>query len=230
MELVTPSSPPPSSSGAALTVKQQRAARREQKLEKFRQQQRRARRNRTIGLISAIVAIVAIVAVIVSIVVLTPPKVSYTPGGEGATIEGVEMFQNESQHVETPVTYAQIPPAGGEHSSTWLNCGEYSEPVPNENAVHSLEHGAIWVTYDPSISAGDLDSLRAQLPSTKFVLSPFDGLPSPIVLSGWNRQLQLDSADDARIAEFFEEYWESDNAPEPGAPCTGGLDGPGKVS
>jgi hypothetical protein len=57
------------------------------------------------------------------------------------------------------------------------------------------------------------------------ILSPYDELTVPIVLSGWNVQLELESADDSRIQEFIEEYWQAENAPEPGASCTGGLDG-----
>jgi hypothetical protein len=102
--------------------------------------------------------------------------------------------------------------------------------VPNENAVHSMEHGALWVTYDPALDDAELSTLRGKLPSTYVVLSPFEGLPSPIVLSGWNTQLQVDDADDPRIAQFFEEYWKSQDVPEPGAACTGALDAPGKVS
>ena len=133
-------------------------------------------------------------------------------------------------YVEGVVDYAQTPPAGGEHNQAWLNCGVYEQPVPNENAVHSLEHGAIWVTYDPELPAAELEALKSYLPSTYVVLSPFEGLDSPIVLSGWNSQLALDSADDERIPAFFEEYWKSQNVPEPGALCTGAYDAPGKVS
>ena len=75
--------------------------------------------------------------------------------------------------------------------------------------------------------AEHLDTLKAKLPSTYVILSPFDGLPSPIVLTGWNVQLQVDEADDPRIAQFFEEYWKSDLVPEPGALCTGGVDASG---
>ena len=58
----------------------------------------------------------------------------------------------------------------------WLNCGIYDQPVPNENAVHSLEHGAVWVTYDATTVSGDeLDALKSQLPSTYIVLSPYEG-------------------------------------------------------
>lgn len=220
--------PPP---GKKLTVKQQRAAERERKLEEFKKREARMKRNRRIAIWASVAAGVAIIALIVTSVVLTPQAPSYTAGGEGAEVEGVETFENASEHVEGVVDYEQTPPAGGQHNPAWLNCGVYEEPVPNENAVHSLEHGAIWVTYDPeALSDGELETLRSQLPSTYVILSPFEGLPTPIVLSGWNVQLQVEEADDPRIAEFLEEYWQSQNVPEPGAFCTGGVDGPGKVS
>jgi hypothetical protein len=212
------------------SVKEQRAAERARKLEEFRKREAKAKRNRRIAIWSSVAGGVAVVALLVVSIVLTPQPPSYSAGGEGARIEGVQTFDNKSLHVEGTVDYPQTPPAGGEHNQVWLNCGVYEQPVPNENAVHSMEHGAIWVTYDPELSDGELSALRAKLPSTYVVLSPFDGLPSPIVLSGWNTQLQVDDADDPRIAQFFEEYWKSQDVPEPGALCTGGYDAPGKVS
>jgi len=232
--LVTPATPPSTSSDtSAGTVKQQRAAQRAKKLEEYHRQQKRSALRRRAWIIGGIVAALAIITLVVLSVVLTPqkaPEASYEPGSDGAAIAGVETFENPAGHVETRVDYPETPPTGGEHSATWLNCGVYTEPVPNENAVHALEHGAIWVTYDPSISKDDLEMLRLQVPSTFVVLSPADDLPSPIVLSGWNAQLQLDSASDKRIPAFFEEYWQGGLAPEIGAPCTGGIDAPGKVS
>jgi hypothetical protein len=94
-----------------------------------------------------------------------------------------------------------------------------------------MEHGAVWVTYNPADVSGDeLETLKGHLPSSYVVLSPYEGLDSPIALSNWNHQLKVDSADDERIGEFFEEYWRSQNVPEPGALCTGGRDGPGRIS
>ncbi|SFN37360.1 DUF3105 domain-containing protein [Mycetocola miduiensis] len=213
-----------------LTIKEQRAEQRALKVEAFKKEQAKKRRTKRIGIITAIVAGVAIVAFLVTaLVIATPRSASYTAGGSGAEIEGVETFTNTNKHVETAVQYAQTPPAGGDHNPAWLNCGVYTEPQANENAVHSLEHGAIWVTYDPSISAEELDLLKTKLPSTFVILSPFEGLPSPIVLSGWDVQLQVDEASDERIGEFLEEYWKSGDVPEPNAPCTGAVDGPGKA-
>ena len=215
----------PTSGSMNLTVKQRRAAKREEKLAKFRRQQQRSRRNRRIAAISIPVAVLAVVAAIVLPAILNPKPPSYEAGGSGAVIEGVSTFENAATHVETPVTYSETPPAGGDHSPTWLNCGVYNQPVPEENAVHSLEHGAIWATYDPTLDAGQLGVLRSKLPTTHVILSPYDELTVPIVLSGWNVQLELESADDSRIQEFIEEYWQAENAPEPGASCNGGVDG-----
>lgn len=225
--------PPTGSSGSSSPVKpgvkQQRAAQRALKLQQYHREQKSRARNRRIALIGGITAVVAVAGLVITSIVLTPQSASYSAGGDGTDIEGVETFENTSAHVSTAVSYPQTPPAGGEHNPTWLNCGVYTEPVPNEYAVHSLEHGALWVTYDSDLPADELATLKTALPATYVVLSPFDDLPAPIVLSGWNVQLQVDEADDARIAAFFEEHWKSNNVPEPGAPCTGAYDAPGKA-
>lgn len=232
---MTPSSKSASKSGGSgkpdPTVKQQRDAKREKKLEQYRKDLGRKKSNRRAGIIGAVAGLLVVGGLVAFIVGTAPPQVNYQAGGTGAEIDGVETFDNDALHVETPVTYPQTPPAGGQHSATWLNCGVYSEPVPNENAVHALEHGAVWVTYDPAQIEGDeVDTLRALLPATHSILSPFEGMDTPIAMSGWNVQLKLDSVDDERIPELFEEYWLSQNVPEPGASCTGALDGPGKVN
>ncbi|WP_353808687.1 DUF3105 domain-containing protein [Agromyces sp. SYSU T00194] len=216
--------------GKKPTVKQQRAAQRAKKLEEYKRQQARAKRNRRLGIGAAIVGALAIAGVVVTSIVLAPQPANYSVGGSGAEVDGVETFDNTSLHVDGVVDYPQTPPAGGEHNPAWLNCGVYSEQVPSENAVHSMEHGAVWVTYDPSLADDELATLRSLLPSSYVILSPFEGLPSPIVLSGWNSQLQVESADDERIAQYLEEYWRSDLVPEPGALCTGGVDAPGRES
>lgn len=216
-----------------LTVKQQRAQKRQEKLAEYERQLARRRRSKIVWWTVGATAAIAVVALVTASIVFAPePAQTYTAGDStGDRITGVETFENATDHVEGTVDYPQSPPAGGPHNAIWLNCGEYDQPVPDENAVHSLEHGAVWVTYDPAALSGDeLAVLRDHLPSSYVILSPYDGLDSPIVLSAWNAQLQLESADDERIPEFFEEYWRSQNAPEPNAVCTGAFDAPGKVA
>ncbi|MEU1971050.1 DUF3105 domain-containing protein [Microbacterium sp. NPDC019599] len=214
------------------TVKQQREQKRQEKLAEYQRQLAKRKRGKivwwTVGSAAAVLVIAAIVA---SIVFAPAPPASYDAGGTGAEIEGVATYQNETRHVEGTVEYEQSPPAGGPHNQVWLNCGVYDQPVPNENAVHSMEHGAVWVTYDPeALSADELATLKTYLPSSYVILSPYEGLDVPVILSNWNHQLKLDSVDDPRISEFFEEYWRSQDVPEPTALCSGALDAPGKVS
>ncbi|HEX5857017.1 MAG TPA: DUF3105 domain-containing protein [Microbacterium sp.] len=213
-----------------LTVKQQREQRRQEKLAEYQKQLAKRRRSKLVWWVVGVTGALLVVAVIVASFVFAPaPAVQYEAGGDGAEIEGVETFTNETLHVEDPVDYPQSPPAGGAHNPAWLNCGIYSEPQQNENAVHSLEHGAVWVTYDASqVSGEELDALKAEMPSSYVILSPYEGLDSPIVMSAWNAQLKLDSAEDERIPQFFEEYWRNQNVPEPTATCSGAIDGPGK--
>ena len=63
----------------------------------------------------------------------------------------VKSYSNLSRnHTKEPVDYPQTPPVGGPHNPIWQNCGFYSKPVRNEHAVHSMEHGAVWITYSPT--------------------------------------------------------------------------------
>lgn len=150
-------------------------------------------------------------------------------GGGGSETDGVETFEDLSMdHVETgsTVDYDQFPPVGGEHYSFWQNCGVYDEPVLTEAAVHSLEHGAVWITYDAGLSDSDIELLASHHVSGSYVLvSPMEGLPFPVVASAWGAQLMTDDADDPRLADFLSVYEQSPEAPEPGAPCSGGYGG-----
>jgi hypothetical protein len=189
-----------------------------------REQTRRERRRLVLIVLAAVLAVALVVTVVVAIV---------RSGDQGKTFDemaGVEVFEPTRNHVTGGVTYEQTPPAGGDHNRVWLNCGVYDEAVPNENAVHSLEHGAVWVTYRPDLPATDVEALAEALPETYVILSPYPDLPAPVVASAWGRQLRLEGADDPRLAEFVRTYREGPQTPEPGAPCTGGVDASGQGS
>ncbi|WP_165700161.1 DUF3105 domain-containing protein [Ornithinimicrobium ciconiae] len=126
-------------------------------------------------------------------------------------------------HVETRVEYKQNPPVGGDHHPTWLNCGIYEEPVPNHHAVHSLEHGTIWLTYQSGVSAGDLDALRDLASQEFMLLSPNEDQEHPIMATAWGRQLGVDSGTDTRLQQFIRDWRQGPQTPEPGAACTGGT-------
>jgi hypothetical protein len=147
-----------------------------------------------------------------------------TPGSDPPA--GVEAFDNLStDHVDTPVDYPQTPPVGGPHAYPpyWQNCRFYETAVPSEHAVHSMEHGAVWITYSPDL-AGDEVGLLSQLAGDHVLVSAFEDLPSPIVASAWGRQLQVESATDVALVDFVEAFEQGPQTPEPGAPCSGGTD------
>jgi len=145
--------------------------------------------------------------------------------------DGVQTFDvgPAGQHTEADVTYKQTPPAGGQHNPVWQNCGYYAEPVRDENAVHSLEHGAVWITYSPDLPQDEVEHLRDLAQNQTYVLvSPYEeGLPSPVVASAWGKQLRLESASDPNLERFIGAYRQGPQTPEQGASCTGGIGQPG---
>ncbi|MBR7742336.1 DUF3105 domain-containing protein [Phycicoccus sp. BSK3Z-2] len=146
-------------------------------------------------------------------------------GDDTPDIDGLVTWDLEPSHVTTPVDYPMTPGAGGPHHPTWLDCGVYDEPVPDENAVHSLEHGAVWVAYRPDTAADQVDALVASLPDTYVVVSPYPGLEAPVVATAWGAQVALDGVDDPRLKEFVVAYRQGPDTLEPGAPCHAGTDG-----
>lgn len=145
-----------------------------------------------------------------------------------APIASLQTFAPDRGHVKTPVNYPQTPPAGGPHSPLWLTCGVYRQPVPNENAVHSMEHGAAWLTYRPDLPTSEVSALASLVreQGTYLLLSPYPNLPAPIVASAWGAQIRLDSTADPRLRQFVTRYRQSPKAPEPGATCDGGIGTP----
>jgi hypothetical protein len=127
-------------------------------------------------------------------------------------------------HQDGTITYPMDPPAGGPHNPRWLTCTGrvYPDPVGKEKAVHSLEHGAVWITYRPGLDAASVDRLAARVRGQDYtMLSPYPGQQRPISVQAWGYQLTVDSADDNRIDAFIRQYRITASA-EPGAPCSGG--------
>lgn len=204
-------------------------AERKARLEQIKAEQKRSERKRT-WLIASVAGVVALglIGTTIAVVIDQSAKNADLAAQAKEPITGVETFTDLSQdHVSTEVEYAQNPPTGGEHSEVGQVCGFYSEPIADENAVHSLEHGAVWITYDPSLAPGEVTSLRDFAAKDNYVLvSPRDGLDSPVVASAWGVQLQLDSADDERLPVFLASYVNGPQTPEPGASCSTGVGTP----
>jgi len=141
-------------------------------------------------------------------------------------------------HVTGSVSYSVTPPVGGDHNGTWMNCGIYNSPVTTERAVHDLEHGAIWITYEPSLSKSAVGQLEGFVKKQKLVtphvagasaerfmdLTPWkdSSIGSPIVLSSWGFQLKVSSPTDPRLQQFVDAFRvNAKYTPEYGSACSG---------
>ncbi|MCP3818834.1 DUF3105 domain-containing protein [Streptomyces sp. A3M-1-3] len=145
---------------------------------------------------------------------------------KATVVAGEKTWANLSRnHVTGDVSYPMTPPAGGDHNPVWQNCdGDvYEKPVSDESAVHSLEHGAVWVTYTSDATAADIKALGDRVSRTPYTLmSPYPGQSSPITLTAWGHQLNVTAGSDSRVADFLDKYVQGPQTPEPGATCTGG--------
>lgn len=146
------------------------------------------------------------------------------------SIPGVQTYSGLSRtHTNAPQNYPQSPPVGGDHSPVWQTCGVYDAPVRNENAVHSLEHGAVWLAYNPDLPADQVAIVAAFATNQTHVLvSPYPSLAKgeAVVATAWGVQLRLDSVTDPRLAQFVAKYQEGPQTPELGATCSGGTGDP----
>ncbi|AVT36395.1 DUF3105 domain-containing protein [Plantactinospora sp. BB1] len=130
-----------------------------------------------------------------------------------------------TDHVQEPVSYPMTPPAGGPHFQRWQNCNGdiYLAPIEDGNAVHSLEHGAVWITYRPGLPPSELGKLQDRVRGlSHMMISPYPGQSAPISLQAWGYQLAVEEADDPAIGAFISAYRVT-AAIEAGAPCGGGI-------
>lgn len=166
-------------------------------------------------------AAATVVGLLVAIVAFNSPPLAGVPDGTEIVAVG------PAQHVEGDIHADGEVPAGGSHSEVWQNCGFYDEEIRSENAVHSLEHGAVWITYRPDLPSDDIDRLRGLIRSLdKVLISPIEGQRPAAIATAWANQLELDDVADPRLDQFLNEFEGSRSAPEPGGRCNGGVGTP----
>lgn len=177
------------------------------------------------GMIATVAAVVLFAAAVIVVVVVTHNSGSKNNGKPGCNnpanasycrpelaaakaIPGV-TYQKVPQHTHITsgtVNYPQSPPIGGNHSPYWADCNGtvYPQPIANENAVHDLEHGAVWVTYKQGLPQSEVNTLEGDVKGqTKVFMSPYPGLSSNVSLQAWGYQLKLNSVTDPRINQFI---------------------------
>ena len=177
----------------------------------------------------ALFAVVGLVAVgIIGFGVYEAFKPGYDWRKDAQSIQGIVDYNKtdptlvkSGQHQWGPITYKQSPPVAGPHNYSWMRCeGDvYTSPIHNEHALHSLEHGAIWITYRPDLPQAEVDTLAAKVRGNDFMfMSPYPGLDKAISLQAWGWQLKLDKANDPRIDHFIKALRQNASS-EMGASC-----------
>ena len=168
-----------------------------------------------------VVLILALIGSVTSVILMEKKDKDQLIAAAKKPIDGVQTFTDLSQkHTSTPLTFSETPPTGGDHAQTWIKCGIYTRAINTSEAVHSLEHGAVWITYRPDLPAKQIEALSKMVLSNSYqLLSPYLGLSSPVVASAWGKQLKMESAQDPRLAIFLKAYTQGPQTPEPGAPC-----------
>jgi Protein of unknown function (DUF3105) len=190
------------------------------------------------GPIAVAGVVILIAAGIIGYGVFASMKGSESWQDQAAGIKGIVNYRTQKNpqidardHKDGPLTFVTNPPVGGAHNPLWQNCmGDiYTEPIANEHAVHSLEHGAVWVTYKQGLEADEVDKLKSKVQGKDYMMmSPVAGLDKNISLQAWGYQLKVDSAGDKRINKFIKAL-RLNASMEPGAACSSGNTTTGPV-
>lgn len=141
----------------------------------------------------------------------SPEEIAFQEEVKQISLEGkVEEFEIEGRDhvgVETEVNYNSNPPTSGKHLSQAENWGIYDKGVDDRAAVHSLEHGGIWISYQDITDEEKriLEEIGRKNPQSTIV-SPRLKNDDKIVISSWGKMMRLKSADKALIQKYIDTY------------------------
>ena len=128
----------------------------------------------------------------------------------------------------TDPVYDLVPPAGGDHLSAWQTCNGsvYPAPIVDGNAVHSMEHGAVWLTYDPELlDEASVAALGLLIQGRDYsLMSPYPGQGAAVSLQSWGNRYQTEDPADPKIEAYLDTYILNERFnPEAMATCSGGV-------
>jgi len=166
-----------------------------------------------------IVIIVFIMGVIgfIQLTKKTPEQIQFEQEVKAVSLEGkVEEFPIEGRdHVPagTDVEYKTNPPTSGSHLAEAEKWGIFSNEIDDMAAVHSMEHGGIWISYK-DITQEEISSLEevSKQNSQSTVVSPRSGNDGKIVIASWGKMVKLETAEKALIQKYIDTY--KNQAPE----------------
>lgn len=180
-----------------------------------RRKEQRERLFRRAGLIAALAAVVWFL---------------FLRGGTPSEIDGhtLEKFSTAgaNQHVEGQVDYESTPPVSGAHAAQPAACGTYAEQIPNESQVHTLEHGAVGIQYEPDLDPATIAEIEAIVRDfdSHVFSGPYPGMETPITVTAWGAMMRLRQLDEPAVREFIDEFRQGGDAPEANQDCPNTAD------
>ena len=163
-----------------------------------------------------IIAALVIAAIGAFVFVFTRPAIEKKLVGEAVPEQGREhIAQGSTEHGP----YSSNPPTSGPHWPQQAECKIYTQEIADEAAIHSLEHGAAWISYKNKTDSALIKKLTdlVQKNSNKLLLSPRSKNDSSIAIASWGRLLKLEEFDEQQINDFIKAN--KNNSPEPFAAC-----------
>ena len=139
------------------------------------------------------------------------PIVNAPDNPDTSEVKG-EFFPAQSrEHVATGAThpdYNSDPPTGGWHYNTPAQTGIYDKELPDEQLLHNLEHGHIWIAYRPDLDPAVVEKLAEIAKSTgsKMIMTPRAKNDKPIAIMAWEYLLKLDNFDEVQIKGFIKAH------------------------
>ncbi len=120
-----------------------------------------------------------------------------------------------SQHVTGGVEYSDPPPSSGDHDPCWARWGAHTNPVPDENWVHNLEHGGVVFLFDCpgdcTAQVADLTDLVEDLGSFA-LLTPYSPMPARFAAVSWGWRYVTDCYEREAFESFYQRH--VDRGPE----------------
>jgi len=129
--------------------------------------------------------------------------------GEAFAIQGQEHIAVGASHPE----YNSNPPTSGWHYGQPANWGVYQSELPDEQVLHNLEHGGIWISYKDIDDTAKTALEKIAKSNSKVIVTPRSKNDAPIVLASWGRLQKLQTLDKQAILAFIEAN--SNKSPEP---------------
>jgi hypothetical protein len=201
-------------------------ARRKAKEEALRAQARRERRDRIVR-VAVITSLLTALVWFIFFRSSTPESIAGHDLLSFSTDNGGQQT-HQAPYSYDPETTGIDPPVSGRHNPNPAECGIHAEKIPDENFVHTLEHGAVAVVYRPTLDPTDIKEIEDIVSGYEdhTLSAPYEGLESPVVVASWSHKMLLDSVDRDAITEYIDTFRGEPPAPEAQQGCPNTADDP----